>query len=88
MAVEDTEVATAERNVVAMVEVAAVVIATTALTVEAQATEAVDSPDTAMVEVEAHMAEAMALRLRRPTVVAHSLLLPQSPPLLNLPPQQ
>ena len=87
MAVEDTEAATAERNVVAMVEVAAVVIATAALTVEARATEAVVSRDTAMVEAEAHTAEATALRLLRPTVVAHSLLPLQPPLLLNLPPQ-
>jgi hypothetical protein len=88
VAAVDMEADTAVRSVAAATVVVAAVIATTALTVEAQATEAVDSPDTAMVEVEAHMAEAMALRLRRPTVVAHSLLLPQSPPLLNLPPQQ
>jgi hypothetical protein len=85
--VEDTEVVTVERNVVAMVEVAAAVIATTAPTVEARATEAVVSRGTAMVEEEAHTAEAMALRLLRPTVAAHSLLPLQPPLLLNLPPQ-
>ena len=87
MAVEDTEVGTAERNVVAMVEVAAAAIATTAPMVEARATEAVDSQDTAMVEAEAHTAEATALRLLRPTVVAHSLLPLQPPLLLSLLPQ-
>lgn len=79
----------AARSVVAMAVVAAV-IATTALTAEAQATEAVDNQDTATVEEEARTAEAMALKPPRPTVAAHNplllLLLPL--PLLNLPPQQ
>ena len=89
MVAVDMEADTAAvRSVAAATVVVAAVIATTALTVEAQATEAVDSQDTAMVEEEARTAEAMAPKLLRPTVVAHSLLQLQSPLLLNLPPQQ
>jgi hypothetical protein len=80
-----TEVATAGRSVAAT-EVGAVVIATKALTVEDQATEAVDSRATATVEEEARTAEATAPRLLQPTVEADNLL-PQRLLLLNLPPQ-
>ena len=88
MAAVDMEAHTAARSVAAATVVVAAVIATTALTVEAQAMEVADSRDTATVEEEAHTAEAMALKLLRPTVAVHSLLQLQSPLLLNLPPQQ
>jgi hypothetical protein len=79
----------AAKSVVATEVAVAAVIATMALTAEAQATEAVDNQDTATVEEEARTAEAMALRRLRPTVAAHSLLLLRLPQLLlNLPPQQ
>ena len=87
VAAADMEAATAVKSVVATVFVADV-IATTALTAEARATEVVDNQDTAT-EEEARTAEATALRLLRPTVVEHSLLLLRLPQLLlNLPPQQ
>ena len=87
MVAVDMEADTAAvRSVAAATVVVAAVIATMALTAEAQATEVVDSQDMATVEEEARTAEAMALKLLRPTVVAHSLLLLQSLPLLNLPP--
>ena len=88
MVAVDMEADMVARSVAAATVVVAAVIATTALTVEAPATEAVDSRDTAMVEEEALTAEAMVLRLLRPTVAVHSLLQLQSPLLLNLPPQQ
>ena len=90
MVAVDMEAAdTAARSVVAVAtEVAVAVIATTALTAEAQATEAVDSQDTATVEEEALTVEAMALRLLQATVAAPSLLPQQQPlSLLNLQPQ-
>ena len=87
VAAADMEAATAVKSVVATVVVADV-IATTALTAEARATEVVDNQDTAT-EEEARTAEAMVLRLLRPTVAAPSLLPQQHPPpLLNLPPQR
>ena len=88
MAAVDTEVDTAAARSVVATVVVADVIATTALTAEARATEAVDNQDTATVEEEARTAEAMALRRLRPTVVAPSLLLQLLLPLLNPPPQQ
>ena len=84
MVAVDTEADTAAARSVVATAVVVDVIATTALTAEARATEAVDNRDTATVEEEARTAEAMALRLLRPTVAAHSLLL-QPQPLLNLP---
>ena len=87
MAAVDTEVDTAAARSVVATVVVADVIATTALTAVARATEAVDNQDTATVEG-ARTAEAMALRLLRPTVAEHSLLLQLLLPLLNPPPQQ
>lgn len=89
MVAVDTEADTAAARSVVATAVVVDVIATTALTAEARATEAVDNRDTATVEEEARTAEATALRLLRPTVVEHSLLLLRLPQLLlNLPPQQ
>ena len=85
MAAVDTEVATAAKSVAAT-EVAAAVIATTALMAVAQATEVVDSQDTATVEEEARTAEATALRLPQATEAAHNHL-QQQQPLRNPPPQ-
>ena len=85
MVAVDMEADTAAAKSVVATVVVAGVIATTALTVEARATEAVDNQDTATVEEEARTAEAMALKPPRPTVAAHNPLLL---PLLNLPPQQ
>ena len=87
MAAVDTEVDTAAARSVVATVVVADVIATTALTAEARATEAVDNQDTATVE-EAHTAEAMALKLLQPMVAAHSHLLLLPLPLLSLPLQQ
>lgn len=88
MVAVDMEADTAAAKSVVATVVVAGVIATTALTVEARATEAVDNQDTATVEEEARTAEAMALRLLQPTVAAPSLLLQLLLPLLNLPSQQ
>ena len=89
MVAVDTEADTAAARSVVATAVVVDVIATTALTAEARATEAVDNRDTATVEEEARTAEAMVLRLLRPTVAAPSLLPQQHPPpLLNLPPQR
>ena len=82
----DTEVDTEAKSVAAT----EVVVATVTMDmVEVLATEVAATPAMAMVEEEAHTAEATVRRLQADTAVVHSLLLlPQQLPLHNLPPLQ